>query len=64
MNREGSPVRPVYKKLRENENTGTSMFMVLVDEGWRTWILCTGMYEHIADDLIQRLTAYPKEWNY
>lgn len=64
MSKKGSTTRPIYTKVKEDQNPSSSMFMIIVDEGWRTWILCTGMYEHVADQLIQRLVAYPQEWEY
>lgn len=64
MTKEGSKTRPVYRKMKENENPTSNMCMIVVDEGWRTWILCTGVYEQVADQLIQRLAAYPQEWDY
>jgi hypothetical protein len=48
---EPSEDHPRYHKLRENTSTG-SLFMIIVDEGWRTSILCSGMYERDADWLV------------
>ncbi len=62
MSQEGSRTRPVYRKMEEE--TTSKKFMVIVDEGWRTWILCSGMYAPVADQLIERLRAYPQKWDY
>lgn len=64
MGAEGSPEKPVYKKVQHDEPSATRMFFITVDEGWRTWILCTDMYEKVADQLINILNESPRRWDY
>lgn len=59
----GSVEKPVYKKFKQDTNTATAMFGISVDEGWRSWILCTDMYEKVADQLVKILEASNKKWN-
>ncbi len=64
MGREGSSNRPLYSKMLQDDGYATPRYMITVDEGWRIWILCENMYESIADQLLERLRAYPQEWDY
>jgi len=57
-----SPDSPLYRKVKQDDGHATSMFMITVDEGWRTWILCTGMYEWAADGLLGVLRDSGKKW--
>jgi hypothetical protein len=63
-----TPERLQYKKMRQSErpdravDQGTSLYMITVDEGWRTWILCTDMYEWAADQLIRILEEVGVTW--
>jgi hypothetical protein len=61
---QGTPENPVYVKYLQQDNSATKLYTVHVNEGWRSWILGTDMYEHVADQLIERLAAHPKPWNY
>ena len=56
-----TPEIPEYRK-RIQDGTGTSLFMIIVDEGWREWILCTGMYEWATDGLLEVLRSSGKRW--
>lgn len=56
-----SPEAPEYRKQRQ-QSPGTQMYMIIVDEGWRTWILCTDMYEWAADGLLEVLRASGHRW--
>lgn len=62
MSQKGSSNRPIYTKFKQEHNPATALYAINVDEGWRSWILCCDMYEWVADELISRLSAYPKEW--
>jgi hypothetical protein len=62
MSTQGSPTRPIYSKFKQDNDSATNFYSINVDEGWRSWILCTGMYEWAANQLLERLRAYPKEW--
>lgn len=53
----GTEKRPRYYRL--NEPRSTNLFMILVDEGWRSSILCGGMYDWQADWLISELQGKP-----
>lgn len=57
----GAPDAPVYTKFKQDEPAATQFWGINVDEGWRSWILCTDMYEWAADDLLRRLRAAPAE---
>lgn len=61
MASEATPEAPVYNKQLQ-EGGATSFYMIMVDEGWRSWILCQGMYEWAADGLIEILNASGKVW--
>lgn len=58
MSPDATPEHPLYAKLRQ-EGDATSMFMITCDEGWRTSIVCTGMYEWAADWLLTVLGRQP-----
>jgi len=71
-----TPCKPWYNKFPQDEKpqiyasesleverpTGTQFWGIQVDEGWRSWILCTNMYEWAADDLLARLREHNKPW--
>jgi hypothetical protein len=57
-----SPEEPQYRKQREDTTHATKMWMIVVDEGWRSWILCTDMYEWAADGLLEILRASKATW--
>lgn len=60
---EASPENPQYTKQAQEDGNATNMFMIVVNEGWRTWILCTDMYEWAADGLLGVLRASGKTWS-
>jgi hypothetical protein len=51
--------RPVYTKLAQERDGATQLWMIGVDEGWRTFILCQDMYEWAADWLLGVLGRQP-----
>jgi hypothetical protein len=55
--RPASPEAPVYRKVAQGD--GHSMWMITCDEGWRSLIVCTDMYEHVADWLLDLLGGQP-----
>lgn len=59
----GTPDKPLYRKQRHERGEASNLFFVVVDEGWRTWILCTAMYEDKADRLIELLEANGVKWD-
>lgn len=64
MGMEGTEEKPVYTKFKQdNNNKATSMFGIQVAEGWRSWILCTNMYENKADQLLELLKTSNKKWD-
>lgn len=65
----GTPDAPVYSKFKHDpcqhvkaKPTATVNWGIQVDEGWRSWILCTGMYEWAADELLARLRENNRRW--
>ena len=58
---EASVEKPVYSKFKYDPGyeTGTQLFSISVNEGWRQSILCDGMYEWAADWLIEQLQGKP-----
>lgn len=47
---------PVFEVAQQEFPDGaTPLYMITVDEGWRTYILCTDMYEDKAEWLAQVL---------
>jgi hypothetical protein len=57
----GTVESPVYTKVARNpaHTSATAMYMVVVDEGWRSSILCDSMYEWAADWLVEQLQGKP-----
>jgi hypothetical protein len=55
----GSPERPLYTKVKQDNDDATKMYMIIVDEGWRTYILCSEMYGWAADWLLHQLAHRP-----
>jgi len=53
-----SSERPVYSKIRQAEGE-TPLYMVSIDEGWRSSILCADVYEWAADWLVEQLQGKP-----
>jgi hypothetical protein len=68
--RDGTPDKPLYRKQRQSErpdravDQGTALYMITVDEGWRSWILCTDMYKWAADELLERLRESNRRWKH
>ncbi len=60
--KEATSEKPQYRKQRVENGYATKLFMVVVDEGWRTWTLCTDMYEWAADRLIEFLEKSGATW--
>jgi hypothetical protein len=56
-----TPERPLYAKVRE---AGRNLWIVTIDEGWRSTILCSGMYEEMADWLIGQIQGKPVDRQY
>jgi hypothetical protein len=52
---------PIYRKVAERDDrpSRTTRYMVVCDEGWRSSIVCEGMYEWSADWLIGVLGHQP-----
>jgi hypothetical protein len=53
---DASEERPHYRYRQE---TGTNAFLVVVDEGWRSSVVCSGMYEWAAKWLVAQLQGKP-----
>ncbi len=47
--------RPFYRKVEMNTPGATRLFMITVDEGWRSSILCERMYGWAADWLVDQI---------
>jgi hypothetical protein len=52
-----SPECPIYKKVRASPHS--NFYMITCDEGWRTLIVCTDLYENVADWLVGVLGRIP-----
>ena len=52
---------PVYAKFQQRREDGTpsSFWATTCDEGWRSSIICTDMYEWVADWLLTLLERRP-----
>lgn len=57
----GTPECPVYAYLPDPTRAehAIAVFMITVDEGWRSSILCDGMYEWAARWLVDQLQGKP-----
>lgn len=65
----GTPDAPTYNKFThdpcahvEASASATTNWGIQVNEGWRSWILCTNMYEWAADELLARLRDSNRRW--
>jgi hypothetical protein len=56
---EPTEARPVYTVVPQDGCGATQLYMVQVNEGWRSRILCQGMYRHLADWLANTLQGKP-----
>ena len=54
----GTTEHPHYRKI-EDQSHATKLFFIVCDEGWRESIVCSGMYEGVADWLIEKLQGNP-----
>lgn len=54
-----TPDRPVYTMLPQDETKGTIRYSIIVDEGWRSYILCSDMYRWAAAWLLETLGRAP-----
>jgi hypothetical protein len=55
---------PTYSKFKQDDGAATALYAISVDEGWRSWILCTDMREGVADQLLVRLRATGGGWTH
>lgn len=55
---EATEERPIYRK-RPMQSAATRLYLIECDEGWRTSIVCTGMYEWAADWMLETLGRQP-----
>jgi hypothetical protein len=54
---------PHYKKFRQDgPKSATALFAIEVDEGWRSWILATDMYDWAADAMLEILWDSNARW--
>lgn len=51
----GTPVKPVYRKVAQDDGKATQLYLIACDEGWRESIVCTDMYGWAADWLIGQI---------
>jgi len=62
--KKGTEEKPHYFKFETTDpkTTATHLFGITCDEGWCEKIVCTGMYEYVADWLVVQLQGkpYPK----
>lgn len=54
-----SPEQPVYRRLHQGNDGATKLFMITCDEGWRSSIVCTDMYDWAAEWLVGVLGRKP-----
>jgi len=47
----------VYRKVKQ----ARALFLITCDEGWRSTVLCSGMYENDADWLLGLLGRKPRQ---
>lgn len=48
-----------YRKFKQDDGAATPHFGIVCDEGWRESIVCTGMYEFVADWLLAIVSGHP-----
>lgn len=55
--RAGTPDKPVYTKGKQANSK--NLWYIQADEGWKTSVLCVGMYEWQADWLLSLIQYQP-----
>lgn len=53
-----TPEKPHYAKIPSSLGA-TNLYSITVDEGWRSTIVCSDMYEWAADWLVEQLQGKP-----
>jgi len=58
---EGTVEIPVYRKVlyKGPPEHATPLWLITCDEGWRSSIVCTDMYEWAADWLLEQIQGKP-----
>jgi hypothetical protein len=56
---EPTPERPHYAAVLQDDGYATPRYMVTCDEGWRSSIVCEGMYGWAAEWLVDMLQGRP-----
>lgn len=51
---------PLYCKVRHAKPRSSNLFLITWNEGWRSGILATGLYESDADWLLKLLGRRPR----
>lgn len=59
MSEEATPEAPIYRIMEEGGDDVTKRHMIICDEGWRTSIVCEGMYLWAAEWLVNLLGRSP-----
>lgn len=54
-----SPEHPLYEAVPQETTGATQFFMVTCNEGWRSSIVCTGMYPWAARWLVDQIQGRP-----
>lgn len=54
-----SPEAPVYRKISHLDGAYGRQYMIICDEGWRTSVVCSQMYEWAADWMLGILGRRP-----
>lgn len=54
----GTIEKPNYRKIADQTHA-TPLFFIVCDEGWCESIVCSGMYEGVADWLLEQLQGKP-----
>jgi hypothetical protein len=60
VNLEPSQEAPVYTAVPEGSGAATDLWMICWNEGWRSGILCSGMYKDEAAWLLEILGRKPR----
>jgi hypothetical protein len=59
MAEQPTPETPRYAKMLQQPAGATKLYMITVDEGWRSTVVCGDMYEWAADWLVDQLQGKP-----